>query len=532
MTSLKSVTILRLVVLGVISSLIQTVHGARIIGLLLAATKGHKNAFYPIMGELAKRKHDVTLVSIYKPDRQIEGLHEIWLDDVREFFFTRMPPVFDETGPINTRELTYRLLYNSPDLCRKYLEDPQIRKLIVESSSSPDGNSKPYDLVIVNGLYMECLLPVAHHLGKNMAYLSSTELLNTIAWNLNIPFPSYLPSTYLTHNTIKMDFWDRLSNALANSAYLLFRELYVFPQIDKVVQEFLPGALGAKESEQQMELVLVNRHHVIDYNIPTLPFVQEIGGATDEPAKPLDKKLEDFVKASGKAGFIFVAFGSIVNECSPRLVKEFLEAFRRIPQRVLFKYGSPLENVPDNVLVSGWFPQNDVLGHPKVKAFVTHGGHGGLLEAVYHAVPMVGMPIFVDQPAIARRIEEMMIGVELEWKHLTADTLVDSLNKVINDTRYKESALRLQALYKDNPIPPMEKAVYWIEHIIRHGGRLHLRAEGADQMNLFQYFMLDIIGFVLFVFAFITFLFVKLVKMACCGKKNVKKQEKHNKKRN
>ena len=50
-------------------------------------------------------------------------------------------------------------------------------------------------------------------------------------------------------------------------------------------------------------------------------------------------------------------------------------------------------------LVTGWFPQNDVLGHPECGLFVTHGGLNGVLEASWHGVPMLAFDFgFGDQP--------------------------------------------------------------------------------------------------------------------------------------
>ncbi len=36
-----------------------------------------------------------------------------------------------------------------------------------------------------------------------------------------------------------------------------------------------------------------------------------------------------------------------------------------------------LVNIPSNILIKRWRPQNDLLGHPNVKKFVTHGGQNG-----------------------------------------------------------------------------------------------------------------------------------------------------------
>ena len=37
------------------------------------------------------------------------------------------------------------------------------------------------------------------------------------------------------------------------------------------------------------------------------------------------------------------------------------------------------------------------MAHPKVVLFLTHCGMHGVLEAVWNRVPMVGMPVFIDQ---------------------------------------------------------------------------------------------------------------------------------------
>ena len=54
-------------------------------------------------------------------------------------------------------------------------------------------------------------------------------------------------------------------------------------------------------------------------------------------------------------------------------------------------------NLTSNIQVVDWAPQNDVLGHPAVVAFVTQAGSHSTYEAAYHAVPMVAVPLMADQ---------------------------------------------------------------------------------------------------------------------------------------
>lgn len=58
----------------------------------------------------------------------------------------------------------------------------------------------------------------------------------------------------------------------------------------------------------------------------------------------------------------------------------------------------------------------------------------------------------------------------------------------------------------------METAVYWVEHVARHKGALHMRSQAID-LPFYQYFLLDVIAFVLLVFLTLLFSFYKIVRL-------------------
>lgn len=75
-----------------------------------------------------------------------------------------------------------------------------------------------------------------------------------------------------------------------------------------------------------------------------------------------------------------------------------------------------------------------VAGHPLTKAFITHGGTNGIYEAIYHGVPMVGIPMFADQHDNIAHMRAKGAAVELDFSTLTTQDLVDAVNTVINNS--------------------------------------------------------------------------------------------------
>ena len=93
-----------------------------------------------------------------------------------------------------------------------------------------------------------------------------------------------------------------------------------------------------------------------------------------------------------KEGVVYVSFGSVLQGSQVPQDKQeaLLKAFGQLKERVLWKWEtSNMKEKPGNVMIKDFLPQQDVLGHPNLKAFVTHAGYLSFEESLCHKVPMV-----------------------------------------------------------------------------------------------------------------------------------------------
>eukprot|EP00058_Branchiostoma_floridae_P014116 XP_002599604.1 hypothetical protein BRAFLDRAFT_58543 [Branchiostoma floridae] len=65
---------------------------------------------------------------------------------------------------------------------------------------------------------------------------------------------------------------------------------------------------------------------------------------------------------------------------------------------------------------------------------------------------------------------------------------------------FRKPTSRLSRLYRDQPQSPMERTVWWIEHVIKHDKLPHLRPR-AVELPWYQYYLLDVAAFLLAVCA-------------------------------
>lgn len=57
-------------------------------------------------------------------------------------------------------------------------------------------------------------------------------------------------------------------------------------------------------------------------------------------------------------------------------------------------------------------------------------------EAIYHATPLLAMPIFGDQDKNGEKIQNKGFGKYLLWESLTAESLEATIKELLTDPKY------------------------------------------------------------------------------------------------
>lgn len=88
--------------------------------------------------------------------------------------------------------------------------------------------------------------------------------------------------------------------------------------------------------------------------------------------------LDTFLNSSKKGAVLF-SLGSTLraNDLPMEKIELFINVFREFDDyNFLWKFenNKTITNLPKNICIQSWVPQSDVLAHPKLKAFITHGG--------------------------------------------------------------------------------------------------------------------------------------------------------------
>lgn len=466
-------------------------NGSNILFYIPTASFSHQFPFRPILRELSNRGHNLTILTTDPmKDASLRNVKEIDLHFTYDLYekYNFVDLFMDVTKNVNEKLQIFRQAMSEAFEAQMAL--PEVKNIV-------EGHTK-FDLLLI-----EAQLP--HQLGLawklNCPFIGITSLDAPINYHITFGNPAHPiinPDPNLPMFAGKMNFWDRLSSTI----YRLFYEYRVmynyYPYTTKEVRKYfgkdMPELL---DIQRNMSMLFISTHPLFHHIRALNPNTITIGtGLHINPPKALPKDLQTFLD-DAKEGVIYFSLGTNVGPKSVNetLRAEILNAFRKLPYKVLMKFKAELKDIPKNVNVQKWVPQQDVLRHPNVKLFITQGGLQSLQESVYNYKPIVAIPFFGDQLSNVEIAINKGYGVKISKNELNKKTLVSAINEVMSNKKYYDKVRELGELFRDEPESSVDKAIWWIEYVIRHKGAQHLKSPGAD-LPLWKYLLLDIVIFV------------------------------------
>ncbi|KAG5848814.1 hypothetical protein ANANG_G00103420 [Anguilla anguilla] len=381
-----------------------------------------------------------------------------------------------------------------------------------------------YDLVLADpGAGGGAVL--AHYLGLPLVFNARWTVHGEAHLAIAPSPPSYVPFP-VAELTDQMNFPNRVRNMLYYIIRPLLYKSTVSPHYTALCHRYFGPEVDYFKLFQAADIWLMRVDFVFEFPRPTMPNIVYMGGFQCKPAKPLPEDLEEFVQSSGEHGVIIMSLGTLFSELPHDLADEIAAAFAQLPQKVIWRHtGDRPATLGNNTRLVSWMPQNDLLGHPKIRVFVAHGGTNGIQEAIYHGIPIVGLPLIFDQPDNLNRMKVKGAAKIVDIVTLDRNIFLKALQEVLYEPSYRMNMQRLSMLHRDQPMKPLDRALFWIEFVMRHKGAAHLRTE-SYRMPWYVYHSVDVIGVLLAAMLFILLIIMFVIRYLCC-KVSYKRKLKH-----
>ncbi|XP_072750513.1 UDP-glycosyltransferase UGT5-like isoform X2 [Anoplolepis gracilipes] len=453
----------------IVSMLWIVADAARILVIVPEPSHSHQVAFRPITMELARRGHEVI---IFTPIPINNSTLPNYIEVKLSFSSYKVIPNVDilRLATLGIESLMHDFYQRNEEMTESALSNPVMQQLIAPNST------EKFDLIIMEYLFFDSFLALAYRFNASLIGIASVPPTashhylfgNPISW-------AYLPDLCANLDQ-DMNLLDRFVNAYYNLYQILWHQYMIVPVQEKMVKKYFGNNVPPlHELISTMDLLLANSHLFL-YPHPSIPGIIPIRGSrqinqNDHLPQDLKKILDD-----AKEGFIYFSLGSNVKGTflSAERRDMFRKTFEKLPYKVLWKYESELPDKPNNVITRKWLPQHAVLAHPNIRLFIYQGGLQSTEETIENGVPVIGLSVLADQHYNVKQLETYGAGKKLSITNINENELRKTIFEIITNSSYKNNIIRLRDLLKDLPYNPLDNAVWWIEHVIRHKGAKHL----------------------------------------------------------
>ncbi|XP_026479529.1 UDP-glucuronosyltransferase 2B15-like [Ctenocephalides felis] len=479
-----------------------------------------------LMRSLVKEGHNVTALSV-ETDKPSKNLHYIPLDGVNEKIQQMYNNVDYESISDYMQLINILAMYEFFNLvCKTALQSEGVKVLLNYPRDS-------FDLVIHDYTCGQCLLGFVNYF--NNPPLISITPLSTPTYTLFVSGNTHFPS-YMVHPSSKYDgpmtFVQRAVNLFLHAAEWMYRTFVFMRHENLRAREFFGEYIvkNLESIEQNTSVVFTNSDPNLDMSHPLMPNIIPLAGLhIQKPSiKNIPEKILKFLNESSNGAVLFSLGNGIRSELmSEEKIEMFLDAFGKLSEyRFVWKFGneSLIKKLPTNVIIHKWIPQNDILAHRNVRLFISHAGLLSIQEAVYNAVPILGLPFFADQHKNIHKTSRDNVSLTLDYNTITSEVLQTKIRQMLTDSSFQRNMGKLSARFHDNLNTPVERAFHWVSYVLKHDGALHMRSPSVG-MSLKKLLMFDVLSLLVLVVLIIAFIVYRIIRFLGIGQRPKRKRD-------
>lgn len=258
---------------------VEQANTANILVVVFFSTKSHKLTYIPLIEELGKRGHNITMVSPVKAMKEMKNVKELFTLDVEKIFEANNFDAFDAKAkgqtvdPVKMMEMIYQTCNQTYDL-------PLIKDLQKEK----------FDLIILQPFMNDCVLGLVYRLNAPFILFTPSSIPSMLVTSVGGSFPSSITPHPLLGYSVPMSFKERMINFGVENLINVFKNLIFIPKFENLYKEKLGNDVPSiSEILANASLVLSNGHFSIAAPKPYYPDVIDVGGIHSRPAKPIPK---------------------------------------------------------------------------------------------------------------------------------------------------------------------------------------------------------------------------------------------------
>ncbi|CEF68740.1 UDP-glucuronosyl/UDP-glucosyltransferase family-containing protein [Strongyloides ratti] len=304
----------------------------------------------------------------------------------------------------------------------------------------------------------------------------ATALFDAMYAPFGLPFPSSYVPNLMNPYTDKMTYKERFNNLIAN----LINKLFIFFKGRNMVlqdlfdEKYGEGKYEIRELVGDSSFVFINTNPLFNLPGAKTPKMIEVGGIGISESMPLDNFWNKTLSLRQKN--VLISFGSIAKSSlmPEHFKKSIIKTIKTLSNiTFIWKYETPDDGISDgvdNLILSKWIPQNDLLNDSRMSLFITHGGLNSLTELAYQGVPALAIPMFSDQFANSKLLEKAGIGESMPRDDLKdSDKLISTIISIINNNVYRNNSMKLSKMMKNYPFKARKELTKYIEFAAEFG---------------------------------------------------------------